>query len=130
MGWCVQIKDAERKSATLIHEHIWMRESKKPESTIVRNVNKRSNDAAAAKFKLQEETFAKEFINWMFMASHSQWLFYKAKRAIRLDRNHISPPPPRCTQPNGKKSFLKDSAYERARYDTYPDAQALSSYST
>ena len=42
-----------------------MQESKKPEGTIVRNVNKHSNDVAAAKFKLQEETFAKEFINWM-----------------------------------------------------------------
>lgn len=46
----------------LIREHIWMQESKKPESTIVLNVNKHSNDAAAAKFKLKEETFAKEFI--------------------------------------------------------------------
>lgn len=88
----MQIKDAESKFATLIHEHIWMQESKKPESTIVRNGNKHSSDAAAAKFKLQEETFAKELINWMFVVSHSQWLFYKAKRTIRLDRNYTSPP--------------------------------------
>lgn len=38
------------------------KKAKKPESTIVLNVNKHSNDAAAAKFKLKEETFAKEFI--------------------------------------------------------------------
>lgn len=62
----MQTKDAERKCATLICEHIWMQESKKPESTIVLNVNKHSNYAAAAKFKLKEETFAKEFIKYLW----------------------------------------------------------------
>lgn len=37
-------------------------ECKKPESSIVLNVNKHSNYAAAAKFKLKEETFAQAFI--------------------------------------------------------------------
>lgn len=60
------MKDVEKEFATVIHEHIWTHESKNPESTIVRNVNKRSNDAAAAKFKLKEETFAKEFIKQMW----------------------------------------------------------------
>lgn len=33
-----------------------------PENTIVLHVNKHSNYVAAAKFKLKEETFAKNFI--------------------------------------------------------------------
>lgn len=46
-----------------------MQESKKPEGTIVLNVNKHSNYAAAAKFQLKEEKFAKEFIKWMRFSS-------------------------------------------------------------
>lgn len=42
--------------------HLNARKQKKPESIIVLNVNKHSNYAAAAKFKLKEKTFAKEFI--------------------------------------------------------------------
>lgn len=42
-----------------------MQESKKPECTIGLNGNKHANYAAAAKFKLKEETFAKQFIKKM-----------------------------------------------------------------
>lgn len=57
MGWCMQDKRCKEKVGNIDIWTHWMQES-----TIVLNVNKHSNYAAAAKFKLKEETFAEEFI--------------------------------------------------------------------
>lgn len=48
-----------------------------------------------------------------FLLAHSQWLFYKVKCTICLDRNDISPLLNSIKQ---QKSFVKDSAYYRAQY--------------